>query len=114
MKQHAQPQHSGQRPGPGQNRGAGNGKEGVSSTAMLRDRVQRRLLTELSPTVSTDNVEEVRRVLERIFNEALAEENLPLSRAERSDLFEQTRGRHPGLSARSSRCCATRASPKSW
>jgi len=73
---------------PGPNRGAGNGKEGSSLTA-LRDRVQRRLLTELSPTVSSDNVEEVRRVLERIFNEALAEDNLPLSRAERSDLFEQ-------------------------
>jgi pilus assembly protein CpaF len=72
----------------GPNRGAGNGKEG-SSTAALRDRVQRRLLTELSPTVRSDNVEEVRRVLERIFNEALAEDNLPLSRAERSDLFEQ-------------------------
>src|SRR5450759_2065144 len=73
---------------PGPNRGAGTGKEG-SSTAALRDRVQRRLLTELSPTVSSVNVEEVRRVLERIFNEALAEDNLPLSRAERSYLFEQ-------------------------
>jgi pilus assembly protein CpaF len=47
------------------------------------------LLSELSPTVDTSNVEEVRRALERIFSETLAEEQIPLSRAERADLFEQ-------------------------
>jgi pilus assembly protein CpaF len=62
---------------------------GEASLSELRDRVQRRLLAELNPTVNTDNVDEVRRVLERIFNEALAEEGLPLSRAERQQLFEQ-------------------------
>jgi pilus assembly protein CpaF len=43
----------------------------------------------MSPTVTADNPAEVRRVVERIFNETLAAEGLPLSRAERSDLFER-------------------------
>jgi pilus assembly protein CpaF len=43
----------------------------------------------MSPTVTADNPAEVRRVLERIFSETLAEEGLPLSRTERSDLFER-------------------------
>ena len=55
----------------------------------IRDRVQRRLLSELSPSVLTDNVAEVRRALERIFNETMAEEDIPLSRTERSELFDQ-------------------------
>ncbi len=57
--------------------------------AVFRDRVQRRLLAELSPAVDTDNVVEVRRALEYIFNEALLEERLPISRTEREELFEQ-------------------------
>jgi len=55
----------------------------------VRDLVHRRLLAELNPAIATDNVEEVRRALERIFNEVLTEEGLPLSRAERNELFEQ-------------------------
>ncbi|HEY63803.1 MAG TPA: CpaF family protein [Caldilineae bacterium] len=55
----------------------------------LKQRVQQRLLAELSPQIDTKNVEEVRRALERIFVEVLAEEKVPLSRAERADLFEQ-------------------------
>jgi len=51
--------------------------------------VQRRLLTELSPTINTENTEEVRRILEQIFGETLAEEQLPLSRTERAELFDQ-------------------------
>jgi len=55
----------------------------------VKDRVHRRLLAELSPTVDANNVEEVRRALDRIFAETLAEEGLPLSRSERGELFEQ-------------------------
>ena len=55
----------------------------------VRDLVHRRLLAELNPAIATDNVDEVRRALERIFNEVLTEEGLPLSRAERNELFEQ-------------------------
>ena len=40
----------------------------------VRDLVHRRLLAELNPAIATDNVDEVRRALERIFNETLAEE----------------------------------------
>jgi pilus assembly protein CpaF len=43
----------------------------------------------MSPTVTADNPAEVRRVVERIFNETAAEEGLALSRTERSDLLER-------------------------
>ena len=76
--------------------------------------VHRRLLAELSPTVRTDNVEEVRRALERIFSEMLAEEDMPLSRAERDRALRADRGRASWATARSSRSCRTTASPKSW
>jgi pilus assembly protein CpaF len=59
------------------------------SYAQVRDKVQRRLVAELSPTVSADNPEVVRRTLERIFNDTLLEEGLPLSRTERNELFEK-------------------------
>ncbi len=56
--------------------------------AAIYDRVQRRLLSELSPTVRADNAEEVRRALSRIYEDVLAEEDIPLSRSERTELFE--------------------------
>ncbi len=71
--------------GRGLRRGYGTG-ERISS---IRDKVQRRLLLELNPAVQTDNTEEVRRVVERIFAEIVAEEGLPLSRMERNELFEE-------------------------
>jgi pilus assembly protein CpaF len=55
----------------------------------VRERVQRRLLSELSPTITSENPDEVRRALERIYNETITEEGLPLSRTERADLFER-------------------------
>ncbi|MGC8779744.1 MAG: CpaF family protein [Anaerolineae bacterium] len=55
----------------------------------LVDRVQRRLLAELSPTITADDVDEINRTLERIFTETLAEEGLPLSRSERAELYDQ-------------------------
>ena len=65
---------------------------GSSNTARLnaiRDKVQRRLLAELSPSVRTDNIEEVKRALERIFGEVLAADDIPLTRAERTELLNQ-------------------------
>ena len=56
---------------------------------LLRDRVQQRLLSELNPAVSTSNGPEVRRVIERIFGEVMLELNLPVSRAEVTELLEQ-------------------------
>lgn len=66
------------RPGPRRNRTTA----GTDPYAVFRDRVQRRLLTDLSPVVDTNNVVEVRRALEHIFNETLVEERLPISRTE--------------------------------
>ena len=66
-----------------------NRSDGGDPYEAVRGRVQRRLLAEMSPTVDTDNVAEVRRALERIFSETLTEERIPLSRTGRSDLFEQ-------------------------
>jgi pilus assembly protein CpaF len=66
--------------------GAGTDRERMNA---LVDRVQRRLLAELSPTVTADDVEEINRTLERIFAETLAEEGLPLSRTERAELYDQ-------------------------
>jgi pilus assembly protein CpaF len=63
--------------------------DGGGPYASIREKVQRRLVTSLSPTVDTGNVEEVRRALEVVFAETLAEERIPLSRTERSQVFEQ-------------------------
>jgi len=60
----------------------------VHANGDIKERVHRRLLAELSPVIDTDNADEVRRALERIFSETLAQENLPLSRIERNQLFE--------------------------
>jgi pilus assembly protein CpaF len=54
----------------------------------MRDRIQQRLLAELSPGVTRSDTAEVRRVVERIFNETTAELGLPLSRLERNDIFD--------------------------
>ena len=69
--------------------GARERRVGNDPYSAFKERVQRRLLAELSPVVDANNVVEVRRALEHIFNETLAEERLPMSRIERDDLFEQ-------------------------
>ncbi|HUV94855.1 MAG TPA: CpaF family protein [Anaerolineae bacterium] len=61
----------------------------AASYAAIRERIQTRLLAELSPTVDTQNFAEVRPALENIFNETLAEEHLPLSRTERSQMLQE-------------------------
>ncbi len=65
--------------------GRGDNQERLNA---IRDQVHRRLLAELSPTVRADNQDEVRRALERLFNEVTQAEDLPLSRAERAEFFE--------------------------
>ncbi len=69
--------------------GNGNGNHHSPSTAQIRERVQRRLLAELSPTIDTRNMEQVRPALEHIFLEILTQEQVPLSRVERSQLFDE-------------------------
>ena len=66
-----------------------NGERGANSAYMtMRDRIQQRLLAELNPSVTRSDTAEVRRVVERIFNETTAELGLPLSRLERNDVFD--------------------------
>jgi pilus assembly protein CpaF len=66
-----------------------NGDRGANSAySSMRDRIQQRLLAELSPGVTRSDTAEVRRVVERIFNETIAELGLPLSRLERNDVFD--------------------------
>ena len=69
--------------------GIGGVRNNGGTPSTVRERVQRRLLSELSPSVGADNADEVRRLLERIYSETLAEEDLPLSRGERAALFEE-------------------------
>ncbi len=65
------------------------GERGANSAYLtMRDRIQQRLLAELSPGVTRSDTAEVRRVVERIFNETVADLGLPLSRLERSDIFD--------------------------
>ncbi|MCD6285983.1 MAG: CpaF family protein, partial [Anaerolineae bacterium] len=59
------------------------------SYSRVRERVQRRLLADLSPGIDTNDATSVRRALEQIFVETLQEERLPMSRTDRGALFEQ-------------------------
>jgi pilus assembly protein CpaF len=72
---------SAQRPTPGR-------PDNQARLDSIRDRVHHRLLSELNPSVRVDNQDEVKRALERIFNEVVAGEDIPLSRAERNDLLD--------------------------
>lgn len=65
-----------------------NDRSGSGAYMQMRDRIQQRLLAELNPTVTRSDTAEVRRVVERIFNETVAELGLPLSRLERNDVFD--------------------------
>jgi len=81
--------NSNARPSPTETRAPRSRSDGNERIYAVRQKVHRRLLSELSPSIQADNATEVRRALERIFTETLAEERLPLSRMERAALFEQ-------------------------
>jgi len=55
----------------------------------LKTRVQNKLLAELDPSMDISKTEEVRRTIQELFEQILAEENIVLSRPERVRLFEQ-------------------------
>jgi pilus assembly protein CpaF len=55
----------------------------------LKTRVQNKLLSELDPSMDITKTEEVRRTIQDLFEQILAEENIVLSRPERARLFEQ-------------------------
>ncbi len=55
----------------------------------LKTRVQNKLLSELDPSMDISQTAEVRRTIEELFENILAEERIVLSRPERRRLFEQ-------------------------
>ena len=55
----------------------------------LKTRVQNKLLAELDPSMDVSQTAEVRRTIEDLFEQILAEEKIVLSRPERRRLFEQ-------------------------
>jgi pilus assembly protein CpaF len=55
----------------------------------LKTRVQNRLLAELDPSMDVTKVGEVRRTIQELFEQVLAEEKIVLTRPERHRLFEQ-------------------------
>jgi pilus assembly protein CpaF len=55
----------------------------------LKVRVQNKLLSELDPSMDITRTDEVRRTIQDLFEQILAEENIVLSRPERARLFEQ-------------------------
>jgi pilus assembly protein CpaF len=57
--------------------------------AELKTRVQNKLLAELDPTVDPSQTAEIRRTIEELFKDILLQENLHITRAEQSRLFEQ-------------------------
>jgi len=63
----------------------------------LKTRVQNKLLAELDPSMDVTNTEEVRRTIQDLFEQILAEENIVLSRPERRRLFEQITAEILGL-----------------
>ncbi|MDL1909561.1 CpaF family protein [Chloroflexi bacterium CFX6] len=63
----------------------------------LKTRVQNKLLSELDPTMDISRTEEVRRTIQDLFEQILAEENIVLSRPERARLFEQIAAEILGL-----------------
>ena len=66
-----------------------DGSGGPSSEAYhLRDRVQRKLLAEADGDVNLSHLPQMRQMIETLFNQILAEENLLYSRAVRSQLLE--------------------------
>lgn len=55
----------------------------------LKTRVQNKLLAEIDPSMDVTRTDEVRRTIQGLFEQILAEENIVLSRPERARLFEQ-------------------------
>jgi pilus assembly protein CpaF len=55
----------------------------------LKTRVQNKLLAEIDPSMDVSRTDEVRKTIQGLFEQILAEENIVLSRPERARLFEQ-------------------------
>ncbi len=63
----------------------------------LKNRVQSKLLAGLDPTTDPSKVQEVRKTIQDLFEQILAEENIVLSRPERARMYEQIAAEILGL-----------------
>ncbi len=63
----------------------------------LKVRVQNKLLSELDPSMDITRTDDVKRTIQDLFEQILAEENIVLSRPERARLFEQIAAEILGL-----------------
>ncbi len=63
----------------------------------LKTRVQNKLLAEIDPSMDVSKSDEVRRTIQNLFEQILADENIVLSRPERARLFEQISAEILGL-----------------
>jgi pilus assembly protein CpaF len=63
----------------------------------LKVRVQNKLLAEIDPSMDVSKSDEVRRTIQTLFEQILADENIVLSRPERARLFEQIAAEILGL-----------------
>lgn len=63
----------------------------------LKTRVQNKLLAEIDPSMDVSRTDDVRRTIQGLFEQILAEENIVLSRPERARLFEQIAAEILGL-----------------
>src|SRR3972149_1929651 len=66
----------------------------------LKTRVQTKLLAELDPSMDVTKTDEVRASIEELFDAVLTEENIILSRVERSRLFDSGAGEIRGFGRR--------------
>jgi pilus assembly protein CpaF len=63
----------------------------------LKGRVQKKLISELDPSVDVSQVAEVKKTILDLFEQILVEENFVLSRTEKTRLFEQISAEILGL-----------------
>lgn len=63
----------------------------------LKTRVQNKLLAEIDPSMDVSRTDEIRKTIQNLFEQILAEENIVLSRPERARLFEQIAAEILGL-----------------
>lgn len=63
----------------------------------LKTRVQNKLLSGLDPSTDPSKVQEVRKTIQELFEQILAEENIVLSRPERARMYEQIAAEILGL-----------------
>lgn len=76
---------------------APNATSGMDTYQDLKTRVQNKLLSGLDPSTDPSKVQEVRKTIQDLFEEILAEENIVLSRPERARMYEQIAAEILGL-----------------